>query len=236
MYKIRALQLYAVCKADNLKHGRSYLIFRDLYENLNMLSKNGLVLKINGVEKIFRGYLAFCLGDTPALNWLGGFKETVGITKKYCRCCEASYEKVEGEYRKELFCSITPRKLDKHLSILNKMKAKSTEDNVLVSKQTGINYSSILLNIKDFDICQCLLQDPMHILYEGICHLELSCLFNNLIVVNKYFTEVWLNKQIKNFKYYTVDIHDKPNGIDRKYYVRTENMSRDGYSSYQKFS
>ena len=76
----------------------------------------------------------------------------------------------------------------------------------------------------------------MHILYEGICHLELSCLFNNLIVVNKFFTEVWLNKQIKNFKYYTVDIHDKPNGIDRKYYVRTENLSRDGYSSYQKFS
>ena len=239
MYTLNALQLYAVTKAESLRNERSYAIFEDFSRNLNAMNDEGLVLVVNGVEKRYGGFLAYALGDTPAMNWLGGFKETVGCTFKYCRKCEVTFDRnelSEGEFRKELSRITISRKLVNHLATLNKMKSASIEDNLLTSKNTGINYPSVLLAIKDFDICQCLLQDPMHILYEGICHLELSSLLNNLILIKKIFKLDFLNDKIKNFKYVTADRKDIPNLVDRKYYSRSVNESGDGFSSYNKFS
>ena len=232
MYTLKALQLYAVTKAGSLKNERSFTIFNDFTENMNRLYNDGLLLTIHGVEKRYIGFLAFCLGDTPAMNWLGGFKETVGITKKYCRACEVSYKPKENESRKELFEKISLRTLDKHLVILQKMKTGSKESNTEISKTTGINYSSILLNIKDFDICQCLLQDPMHILYEGICHLELSCLFNDIISKKKIIKLDFLNSKIKAFSYFPADKKDMPNIIDSKCF-KANNYAKFSQSSGQ---
>lgn len=99
-------------------------------------------MMINGVEKRYAGFLAFCLGDTPALNWLGGFKESVGNTFKYCRTCEVTKKDVvKGEGRKELFCETTPRTLENHLRILNKMKKGTVESNIELSKSKFLIYS-----------------------------------------------------------------------------------------------
>ena len=99
------------------------------------LIPKGLVLRINGVDKRYTGFLAFCLGDTPAMNWLGGFKESVGSSIKYCRTCEVIKERVvDGQGRKELSRRIVPRTLKNHLITLGKMKTGTAEENKELSK------------------------------------------------------------------------------------------------------
>ena len=76
-YTLTALHLLAVAKCDPLKNQKGFHLFDDAIENLNKLSGDGLELLVNGKIKIFNGYLVFFLGDTPAQNWIGGFKESV---------------------------------------------------------------------------------------------------------------------------------------------------------------
>ena len=41
-------------------------------------------------QKTFRGALIAFLGDTPAANYIGGFKEGVGGAMRMCRTCYCS--------------------------------------------------------------------------------------------------------------------------------------------------
>jgi hypothetical protein len=84
-------------------------------------------------------------------------------------------------------------------------RAKTIAKTKELSQNYGINYESFLLKINFFDVCKCLLQDPMHILYEGICHDELKCLFEYLIKIKKVFNFDQLNDRIKSFDYFKSD-------------------------------
>ena len=181
------------------------MIFKDFKDNINLLNSTGLILNIDGKMTKYFGILAICLGDTPALNWLGGFKETVNAFK-YCRTCEVK--------KNQINCQLTLRDLEIHkqrLEILNKASFDSFKT---LSIKYGINFPSPLLKIEGFNICKQLLQDPMHILYEGICHLELKCFFNE-IFEKKLFDLCFFNVCIKNFKYCDVDKTDIPNKIEK---------------------
>ena len=81
------------------------------------------------------------LGDTPALNWLGGFKESVSKAHKFCRTCEI----IKGT----CICNyiIIPRCIEKHKRRLNLMKMGSLERRKRLSKKFGINHPSILMDI-----------------------------------------------------------------------------------------
>ena len=79
MYTLTGIQLLAVANVNFLRNEKSYEIFNDVIENLNELNGNGLELDINVVLKTYNGFLCFYLGDTPALNWIGGFKEIRSI-------------------------------------------------------------------------------------------------------------------------------------------------------------
>lgn len=65
-----------------------------------------------------------------------------------------------------------------------------------------------------FDICKCLLQDPMHVFFEGICHLELKSLLEYSINNKNKLFLAYLNDKITNFNYNKHDKPDKPNEID----------------------
>jgi len=55
----------------------------------------------------------------------------------------------------------------------------------LIRKQYGIKNKSILLYLNEFDICQCLLHDPMYVIVEGICINELKYLLIYLTKTKK---------------------------------------------------
>lgn len=181
-YTLTALQLYAVTNEKALKGEKSATIFKNLIETINILNSEGLILNINGKFTRFYGILTMCLGDTPALNWLGGFKVSVSKTLKFCRSCEikrGSNMKIQND------CEIIPRTLSRHKKRLEQLRRVDLETHRKKSIKYGINFPSPLLQINDFNICKSLLQDPMHILYEGICHLELNCFFNEITVEKK---------------------------------------------------
>jgi hypothetical protein len=80
----------------------------------------------------------------------------------------------------------------------------------------GINTKSCLCEITNLPLSVCLVQDPMHILLEGVAKNELQLLLTYLIDTEKYFTLQWLNTQISGFPYSQADKRNKPEQIQRK--------------------
>ena len=207
-YTLTALQLFACTLVTPLRNEKSTNIFSDIITNLNLLSGNGLEMVIAGKIKTFNGFLAFFLGDTPALNWLGGFKESCSKAFSFCRTCDIKHGELFFDEKK-----IVLRNLQTHNIRLDKMKHCGMSELTEMSKKFGINYHSPLMSINNFDICKCLLQDPMHIFWEGICHLELKCFLDVSILKKKLFSLNFLNEKIATFKYFTTDKTDIPNQI-----------------------
>ena len=50
----------------------------------------------------------------------------------------------------------------------------------------------------------------MHILLEGVLHLEIKSLLNEFVSIKKYFTVDILNECIQNFTYGKAEIRNKP--------------------------
>lgn len=50
--------------------------------------------------------MLYCaLGDTPAAQLLGGFKEGVGMAEKPCRSCEVRYDNLASSFSEDDFIS-----------------------------------------------------------------------------------------------------------------------------------
>ena len=52
-------------------------------------------VQING--RNIHGCLVAFVGDTPAVNMVGGFKEGVGVAFRKCRQCMATYDQVQSK-------------------------------------------------------------------------------------------------------------------------------------------
>jgi len=130
--------------------------------------------------------------DTPAAAALGGFKESSSFAEHFCRNCMASnktYKKFRYEEDFEL------RHMDNYrlqCGMLENANLKGRRD--FWSKTYGLNQRSCLCAIPDFDVTQCLLQDPMHILLEGSVPYLLALFLNDTIYRRRLFTLQTLNK------------------------------------------
>jgi hypothetical protein len=66
---------------------------------MNKLSTEGFEITVNGSTKRYFGVLAFGLGDTLAMQWLGGYVEGVGKAYKFFRNCEITrQDRLEGNH------------------------------------------------------------------------------------------------------------------------------------------
>jgi uncharacterized FAD-dependent dehydrogenase len=83
-------------------------------------------------------------------------------------------------------------------------------------QQYGVKNRSVLLNLKDFDICKCLLHDPMHVLIQGVCIKELSNLLKYLTFDCNIKLEL-INTRIISFVYPIIDATDRPNIIKKEH-------------------
>lgn len=110
--------------------------------------------------------------------------------------------------------SLKIRNLNDHLLHIEEIKNSANQKtSVELSTKYGINDASCLLKLSEFNICTSLLQDPMHMFFEGICHLELKALLN--YTIEKEILNInSLNKKIKEFNYFFTDKNDTPNTID----------------------
>lgn len=67
-----------------------------------------------------------------------------------------------------------------------------------------------MLEIEDIDLSVCLVQDPMHILTEGLLVKELCLMLYDFIVFKRYFTISFLNNALNDFSYPYLEEKNKP--------------------------
>ena len=212
------IQLLGIAPSGILKHECECIspILSDFISTLNELNKNGLTLRIKGKDIKYFGFLAFTLGDTLAQNWLAGFFESVGKTRRFCRNCEITYdERKNGDFSSKY----ESRKLNSHLDQLSMI-----DESPSLSKFFGIKSRSELLKIKDFDVCQSFLQDPMHTLIQGVCLIEMKYLFIYFIEEKKIKLN-FLNEAILSFNYPLLDKDNKPNNLIQQNHIDNASFS-----------
>ena len=83
-----------------LREGGIDLILSDFINTVNILNDTGF--DFESVHCF--GLLAFFIGDTLALQWLGGFVEGVGKAKRFCRNCEITYSERQNDYNPNEEC------------------------------------------------------------------------------------------------------------------------------------
>ena len=165
VYRSRLQNIFAVAIApvQKVKKHGFLIVLQDFLDTVKRLKSEGLF--ISARNSLLRGDLIAVLCDTPAAAALGGFKESSSFSHHFCRSCMANQEtfmhhRYEGE--------VQLRDMEKHnghCSVLENPALKNRRD--FWSKTYGVNGRSCLCAIPDFDVCKCLLQDPMHVILEG---------------------------------------------------------------------
>ena len=159
------IKLLAVAKSEYLNPENISILLSNFIGMVNHLSADGLDLMINNeLNKVF-GSALIGIGDTLALQELGGFIVGVGKAFKFCRTCEISYDVRLVDPTN----AHVERDKNRHL-----LQLKIKKDSPELIKEYGVKFASPLLDLNHFDICKCLLHDPMHVLLEGVCIKELE--------------------------------------------------------------
>ena len=185
--KLQSINLLAIAKSVDLKHFDGYkMLLKDLVTSLQKLVV-GVTIKVDNVEKTFFGILACGFGDTPAAQALGGFKERVGASLSPCQTCNISRQHIRTVLLHEQCLCCTS---EEHLYRVQCLENMSDADRFHWSKLWGINKRSIpvLMNIPHFDVTSCILHDPMHVLLEGICKVEVKKMLYYFVYIKKVFT------------------------------------------------
>lgn len=116
----------------------------------------------NGIVRL-RGALLAVIADTPASNFLGGYKEGVGGARRKCRDCMADFDDMQTKFEEDDFMLRSKELHEYHLQQLEENEGLRTH----FSKEYGVNKKSILLEAPYFDVTKQLPQDVMHVILEG---------------------------------------------------------------------
>ena len=154
--------------------------------------------------------LVYFLGDSLAAQNIGGFKKGVGLTKRPCKMCDVyNTEMSTGHYEN----NFTLRNEETHKDRCDLLDTLNKEEKLYWSAEYGINERSVLAEIPEFQVTKCILQDPMHLLLEGVDRLVIKLILHTVVVHEKYFKLEDLNVAISNFAYSSSQMLDKPQEI-----------------------
>lgn len=214
--KLSSIFLLAVSKSKLLREFGSTNLLSDFVHSINQMQSGEMTLSVNGQNQVIKGTLVMAVCDTPAAQWLGGFKEGVSFAKKPCRTCNID--------NKDLAKKLNPSDLydrdpQTHVSRCQRLRQMTGKDKQWWSKMWGVNGNSPLLDIQNLDLPKILVHDPMHILLEGIVPQELARALYECIYEHKYFKLQWLNDSIKSYPYSYLDMSHKPELIEKKHIV-----------------
>ena len=156
-------------------------IFSHIIDQLKDLELNGILVKINGVEKRVYFILAYVMGDNLGLNTVTGFSKSFNAA----HCCRICF--VEKAQLKSL--TVENTKLIRTY--------KNYEEHVK-QKSHGVRQLCIFNELPSFHIVNNLSVDPMHDLLEGICRYDIAKILSHFIEKN-YITIEILNERIQFF-------------------------------------
>ncbi|XP_020909444.1 uncharacterized protein LOC110247358 [Exaiptasia diaphana] len=209
--KIKSINLLALCTWNNVKEYGIDKIFEPLVEELKQLGDDrGFPFQLYGGTVSLRGGLLAVLADTPASQCAGGFKEGVGGAYRKCRHCMANPEDMQNNFFEENFVLRNMTTHEKYLELIE--NAPSQYLRTYYSKKSGVTRRSKLLEADNFDVCEQLPQDLMHIFLEGILAYELKLMLNYYIHDGQ-LTLKGLNEKLEHFPLGYNDKKNKPSPI-----------------------
>ena len=210
--RYEAIQLLAVAKTVDIKKYGPKRLLSDFISGINALQIEKQ-MTVKGNDFCIHGSLVMVLGDTPAAQWIGGFKEGVGFAYHSCRTCNASMRTLKSNF---ILRHFQQRDNDEHQNRCFQLTQMSKSASQYWSKCWGINGRSCLLDISMFNLSVSLVHDPMHILSEGIVTKEICCMLYHFLEVRKYFTLSWLNESLSSYSFSYLEQKDKPETIRRQ--------------------
>jgi len=175
-------------------------------------------MHLHGDVKSITGNLVIVCADTLAANWLGKFKEGVSFAKHNCRHCGIENERMPVIVVER---DVALRNVDEHKARCRDLVLLSPVAYQYWSRMWGIDGASCLNEIDGFNCVTGFVQDPMHVLLEGVLLHELTQVSFNFIFVKKLFSLKWLNSAIARFPYSYLHCKVKPEPIEQHQLVGT---------------
>jgi hypothetical protein len=90
---LRTIQLLALTRTRDVRTGTVSILLQNFVSSLKSLW-DGVILDMPSGKEHCYGMLAVVMADTPAAQYLGGFKESVAFAEKPCRLCEISRQQL----------------------------------------------------------------------------------------------------------------------------------------------
>lgn len=200
---LKCIVLFAVAKSEDIKTFGTDPIVHQLVCDLNKISKDGLILE----TATFKGALLAFLGDNMGSHSIGGFKESMSFSYRFCRSCLTTQEQSRTIFTAGGFEARTPAEHKRHCALLSGPLKHHH------SMVYGINRESALESAEHFSVSTGLPHDIMHDLLEGAFLYEVKALLLYCID-QKYFSVSTLNSQLRSFDFGYSESSNKPTPID----------------------
>lgn len=181
-----------------------------LLDIISYTQEIGYTFRLGGVPKPYLGTLCLASADNLGSCALGGFKE--GSTAyRGCRHCMATPGDMKTKFKEsdfELRMPIT------HKQQCITLDSKSGPSRSAFSKDSGINHTSILDELKYFSVASgALLPDIMHDILEGVLQYEAKLLLRHLIYEEGCLTLEQLNSRISRMELGYMESSNRPSEI-----------------------
>ena len=196
---LRSIQLLGIVSCDLLKRRGVDTFLAPFLEDLALMRK-GVNLKVRNDRQKWYGMVLSFVGDIPASNFVGGFKEGVGFANLPCRSCMIRKDELKNVHH-ESDCHMRDKvSHERHVAEVENL-GESQAVRESLSTKYGVNGKSCLSKLDYFDPTKCFMHDLMHVAYEGTLNLDTALLLNNLIVDPKVKLDLEkVNYKIANLK------------------------------------
>ena len=173
---LRSIMLLGCISTDLLKQYGFHKFLRFFISDMKKLQE-GVEFKVGEDKMNLRAFILNSVGDMPASNAFGGFKESASANL-LCRTCLASKNELD-DLDHECLCILREK-----TSYLNQVSEIMNEEDENKQKQLtteyGINRSCVLSLLPYFDATKQFTHDIMHVGFEGVLNLECRLLLDNL--------------------------------------------------------
>ncbi len=209
---LNVIQLVAVAKNQDIHDIGPELLLRDFIDTMSELATQGIQFEIDNRVHTIPGGLLLVPCDTPAAGWLAGMKEGVGFAEKACRGCNGSKNTdMKTKFRLEAFYLRTD---EEHAERCDRLENFGQKNRRYWSRSWGINKRSCFMEIPQFTL-ELFVQDPMHVMLEGVIPQEMALFLHTCINEQKFFSRNWLNARILTYSYSYLQKSSKPERIEK---------------------
>lgn len=208
---LRSINLLAIVKTQYIRKYGLDAFLTPFVEEIKLL-ECGIDVVVNNVVTRYRGSLLCFIGDTLAANFVGGFKEGVGLANRPCRNCLGTHDSIKLSFSESDFVLRDMQSHNDHCTDIETPNLTNVARDFWC-KHHGINKRSILCSLESFDVTKCILQDVMHVVIEGMIEMECRA-FLKYCINSNFFTLALLNENIINFRYGHLS-KDKPSLVDQ---------------------